>query len=128
MHPLGKAIDTDKTVKAYAAITRPSDHILPGMYINAWIETDADQVATVPTEAIIRFNDKEYIFIYDRNKEENGKPFTEFRMLEVTRGITSGDYTGIILPGGFNPKNARLVIKGAYSLMAAMKNAGEMSC
>jgi membrane fusion protein, heavy metal efflux system len=125
---VGKAIGTDKSVRAYASISGPSGRILPGMYVNAWVENMEDKVLTVPTEAIIQFNEKNYIFIYERDKEEKGIPFTEFRIVEVTRGITMGDFTGIVLPGEFSTKNARLVVKGAYSLMAAKKNAGEMSC
>jgi cobalt-zinc-cadmium efflux system membrane fusion protein len=34
----------------------------------------------------------------------------------------------VILPEGFNIQTAKVVIKGAYNLLSAKKNAGEMSC
>jgi len=66
--------------------------------------------------------------IYEREKEENGIPFTEFKMIEVKKGITDGDFTGIQLPEGLDITNIRVVIRGSYTLMAAKMNAGEMSC
>lgn len=124
----GKSISADRTVKVYAAISKPSDKILPGMFVNAMIETDSNPVAALPDESIVRFDDKEYIFVFVREKQENGKPFTEFKMVEVKKGISDNGFTEIILPEGFDLKNTRVVIKGAYNLMAAKKNAGEMAC
>ncbi|MBL7112765.1 MAG: hypothetical protein ISS19_12590 [Bacteroidales bacterium] len=69
-----------------------------------------------------------YIFVFEKNKEENGRPFTEYRMVEVYKGVTDGGYTEVILPEDFDSKAALVVIKGAYNLLSAMKNAGEMSC
>lgn len=36
--------------------------------------------------------------------------------------------TEVKLPEGFDIKTNKIVIKGAYSLLSAKKNAGEMSC
>jgi cobalt-zinc-cadmium efflux system membrane fusion protein len=98
------------------------------MYVNAWIETSSEPVVTIPTEAITRFDDHDYIFVLEKEKEENGVPFTEFKMIEITRGITENQFTSIILPEGLDLTKARVVIKGSYTLLAAKKNAGEMSC
>jgi cobalt-zinc-cadmium efflux system membrane fusion protein len=49
-------------------------------------------------------------------------------MIEVHKGVTDGGYSEITFPEGFDIKTARIVIKGAYSLLSAKKNAGEMSC
>ncbi len=38
------------------------------------------------------------------------------------------DYTEIILPDNFDLRKAKVVIKGAYNLLSAKKNAGEMAC
>lgn len=125
---VSKAVGPDKTVKAFASVTGPSNNILPGMYVNAWIETSSEPLVTIPTEAITRFDDHDYIFIFEREKEEHGVPFTEFKMIEITRGVTDSQFTSIILPEGLDLTKARVVIKGSYALLAAKKNAGEMSC
>ena len=92
------------------------------------LKHQVNQVTALPSEAIVSFDDKDYIFIFDKNKEEDGKPFTEYRMIEVQKGVTDGGFTEIILPEGFDIKTAKVVIKGAYNLLSAKKNAGEMSC
>jgi len=125
---VGRSIDADKTVKVYASIGENSGSILPGMYVNSWIETSSNPLAALPTEAIIQFDEKEYIFIFEKDKEENGKPFTEFKMVEVKKGLSDGGYTEVILPKELDLAIIKVVVKGAYNLMAAKKNAGEMSC
>jgi cobalt-zinc-cadmium efflux system membrane fusion protein len=77
---------------------------------------------------VVNFDDKDFIFVFDKNKEEGGKPFTEYRMIEVKKGVTEGGYTEIIVPEGFNISTAKVVTKGAYVLLSAKKNAGEMAC
>jgi membrane fusion protein, heavy metal efflux system len=124
----GKSITEDKTLKVFATVTSPSENILPGMYVNAYIQESGHLAATLPSEAVVTFNDKDYIFVFDKNKEEAGKPFTEYRFVEVTKGITASGYTEINLPAGFDITSAKVVIKGAYDLLSAKKNAGEMAC
>ena len=128
IYQTGKSINTDRTYKVYAIVTGVCKNVIPGMYVNAIIESSSNKVAALPSEAIVSFDDKDYIFIFDKNKEEGGKPFTEYRMVEVHKGVTDGGYTEIILPEGFNIQTARVVLKGAYNLLSAKKNAGEMSC
>jgi len=76
----------------------------------------------------VSFDDKDYIFVFGKNKEENGKQFTEYRMVEIHKGVTDGGFTEIVLPEGFDLKATKVVIRGAYNLLSAKKNAGEMSC
>jgi cobalt-zinc-cadmium efflux system membrane fusion protein len=49
-------------------------------------------------------------------------------MIEVKKGVSDGDYIEITLPDGINQKSLKVVVKGAYNLLSAKKNAGEMSC
>lgn len=124
----GRAINADKTYKVYANVTGICKNVLPGMYVNAIIETSGNQVAALPSDAVVSFDDKDFIFIFDKNKEEAGQPFTEYRIIEVHKGVTDGGFTEVILPEGFNITNAKVVVKGAYNLLSAKKNAGEMAC
>jgi len=124
----GKSINDDKTLKVFASVTSSCENIFPGMYVNALIEESKKEAATLPSEAIVSFDDKDYIFIFDRSKEEFGQPFTEYKIIEVKKGISFDGYTEIGLPEGFDIKTARVVVKGAYNLLSAKKNAGEMAC
>ena len=124
----GQSVSSEKTYKVYASVLGVCKNVLPGMYVNAIIETSGDLVTALPSESVVSFDDKDYIFVFDKNKEEGGKPFTEYKIVEVTKGVSDGGYTEIILPEGFDIVNARVVLKGAYTLLSAKKNAGEMAC
>jgi membrane fusion protein, heavy metal efflux system len=128
IYQTGRSVNADKTYKVYALVNGKCKNVLPGMYVNAIIDASTDSVNSLPAEAIVSFEDKDYIFVFEKNKVENGKPFTEFRMIEVKKGVTDGGYTEVILPEGFDIKAARVVIKGAYHLLSAKKNSGEMAC
>jgi cobalt-zinc-cadmium efflux system membrane fusion protein len=128
IYQTGKSIGNDKTYKVYANVLSTCKSILPGMYVNAVIETSGNQATSLPSEAIVSFEDKDYIFVFEKNKMEDGKPFTEYRMIQVKKGLSDNGYTEITLPDGFDYKNARVITKGAYNLLSAKKNAGEMAC
>ena len=49
-------------------------------------------------------------------------------MIEVIKGISASGFTEVKLPQGFNTGDAKVVVKGAYNLLSAKKNAGEMAC
>ena len=61
------------------------------MYVNAFIEESDNKVTALPSDAIVSFDDKDYIFAFEKKKEEVGKPFTEYRMIEVKKGFQHPD-------------------------------------
>ncbi len=128
IYQTGRSVGSDKTYKVYATVSGTCRNLLPGMYVNAIIEATTSQVTALPSEAIVSFDDKDYIFIFEKNKEESGRQFTEYKMVEVSKGVTDVGFTEVRLPAGFDMKTAKVVIKGAYNLLSAKKNAGEMSC
>lgn len=128
IYQTGKSINADNTYKLYARVSGYCKNMLPGMYANAIIDATDNKVAALPSDAIVSFDDKFYIFVFELNKEEGGKPFTEYRIVEVKEGVKDGGFTEVILPEGFDITNAKVVVKGAYNLLSAKKNAGEMSC
>lgn len=128
VYQTGKSINNDKTYKVYANVVGHCKNMLPGMYVNAHIQAKSGQATSVPSASIVSFDDKDYIFVFDKNKVESGKPFTEYRMIQIQKGVSDDGFTEIVLPEGFNFKEAKVVIKGAYNLLSAKKNAGEMSC
>jgi cobalt-zinc-cadmium efflux system membrane fusion protein len=124
----GKSVTSDKTLPVYAAVTGLCKNVLPGMYVSANIEESGNTATTLPSEAIVSFDDRDYIFVFEKEKDEDGKPFVEYRMVEVKKGASSSGFTEIILPRGFDINTAKIVVKGAYNLLSAKKNAGEMAC
>lgn len=128
VYQTGKSVDADKTYKVYAKVTKGCSNLMPGMYVNALIRTSGSDVTALPSGAVVSFDDKDYIFTFVRNKLEKGLEFTEYRMLQVQKGMSEDGYTEVRLPGDFDAKNTRVVIRGAYNLLSAKKNAGEMAC
>ncbi len=128
IYQTGKSINADKTYKVYASVQGTCKNVLPGMYVNAIIESSSNKVTALPSDAIVSFDDKDYIFVFEKNKEEAGQPFTEYRIIEVQKGVSDSGFTEIKLPEGFDISTAKVVIKGAYNLLSAKKNAGEMAC
>ena len=124
----GQSISMDRTYKVYASVTGSCKNVLPGMYVNAIIETSGNLVTALPSEAVVSFDDKDYIFIFEKNKQEGGKTFTEYKMIKVKKGVTDGGFTEIIIPESVHISQASIVISGAYVLLSAMKNGGEMAC
>jgi len=128
IYQTGRSVNAERTYKVYASVAGGCKNVLPGMYVNAIIEASNTQAPSINSDAIVSFDDKFYIFTEVRNKVENGRQFTEYRMIEVQKGVTDNGFTEIRLPDGFDIKTSKVVIKGAYNLLSAMKNAGEMSC
>ena len=124
----GKSVGADKTFRVYATVSSNCKNLLPGMYVNALISESDLKVTALPSDAVVSFDDKDYVFAFEKDKEELGKSFTEYRMIEVKRGVSGSGYTEVKLPEGFNASTVRFVTKGAYSLLSAKKNAGEMAC
>ena len=82
------------------------------MYMNADIELKSQQSNALPSDAIISFENKSYIFIDKGNKQ--------YDMTEVQTANTENGFTEITSTADLANKN--IVVKGAYSLLMKMKN------
>ena len=117
----GKSVGSDRSFKVYATVTSSCKNVLPGMYVNAYIEESDRKVTALPSESVVSFDDKDYIFTFERDKVEAGQPFTEYRIIQVVKGTSASGYTEVSLPEGFDIHKALIVIKGAYNLLSAKK-------
>ncbi len=89
--------------------------LLPGMFMNAEIETFLHDTPAVPDEAVVRFGEKRYVFITKRNNE--------FEMVPIQPGDSENGFTAVLNANSL--ENKKIVIKGAYNLLMALKNEGE---
>jgi membrane fusion protein, heavy metal efflux system len=128
LYQTAKVLDNDKTSMAYARIDNNTKVLISGMYVNARIETDSREVVSVPQQAVVQFNDKFYIFLFKGKRNENGKEVTDFQAVEVTKGTVEGGFAEITLPASLLPEQLQVVVKGAYAILSAWKNSGEMAC
>jgi cobalt-zinc-cadmium efflux system membrane fusion protein len=86
--------------------------LLPGMYMNAEIEVESTDALTLPKEAVVNFEGKEYIFVVI-NKNQ-------FQMTEVKIGNSENGFIEVLDNEQLN-KNS-IVTKGAYTLLMKLKN------
>ena len=118
-----KSIDNDKSYKVFARIVSRCGNVLPGMYVNAEVMLDDRQSPALPEDAVVNYGGKEYVFICQGTKMESGTRLTDYRMVEVNKGLSNQGYTQVTFPG--KTPTQKIVIKGAYNLLSALKNAGE---
>jgi cobalt-zinc-cadmium efflux system membrane fusion protein len=128
VYQTSKAIDEDKTYKVFAAIESRCENVLPGMYVNARLQSRAHEVWAVPDDAVVSFEGKDYLFVFDRRAKEGGTMMSSYRLVQVTRGASDDGFTAVTFPKDFDVRHERIVFEGSYSLLSTMKNEGEMSC
>lgn len=87
--------------------------LVPGMYMNAELHLDKGTIDALPDEALVSFENKDYVFIDKGNNT--------FKMTEVNKGNTDQGYTAI--DSALDGK--KIVVKGAYSLLMKLKNTME---
>ncbi|TXK25016.1 efflux RND transporter periplasmic adaptor subunit [Pontibacter qinzhouensis] len=108
---LGKAFEGDsRMVNVHAEILQNEQtKILPGMYVNAQILAGKHELMAVPEEAVVRYKNKNYIFVQDAP--------TSFRMVAVETGVTEAGYSEIksVAEAGADKK---VVLEGAFYLLA----------
>jgi len=94
------------------------------MYVKAFIELNNNTVPALPQEAVVQSEGKDYIFVFKGERAEAGEKMRDFEMVEVRKGVTGSNYTEIIEPAGMQNL---IAVKGAYSLLARIKNTEEES-
>jgi cobalt-zinc-cadmium efflux system membrane fusion protein len=112
---IGREIKADRTVNIHCHIDSEDPNLIPGTYLKAYIETGENKVNALPSDAIVKYQGKQYIFV--KADEEY-----HYKMVEVETGNSDNGYTEVILPKDFNIEIAEIVTKGAYDVLAKMKN------
>lgn len=89
--------------------------LVPGMYMNAEIETSTSFSNAVPEESIVNFEGKDFVFVEEKKQT--------YRLTPVTLGETENGFVQIINADDF--KNKKIVIKNAYTLLMKLKNTAD---
>lgn len=111
---IGKDFSEDRSTEMHCHFINYDKELLPGMYMNAEVELKSQMSAVLPTEAVLSYETKNYVFIAKANKQ--------FEMKEVTIGNSENGFTEIISE---DLKQSTIVTKGAYSILMKMKNVEE---
>jgi len=126
-----------KTVAVHAKID-PADAkgLIPGMYVSANINITNTTVPALPKDAVVRNADKYFVFVQEENhpeekhehkegeKEETHEKEIHFKAIEVVPGTTDLGFTEVKFVDKIDSQ-AKIVTKGAFYLLSAMKGGGE---
>lgn len=111
---IGKDFSENRSTEIHCHFTNYDKTLLPGMYMNAEIEIKSQQSNVLPSDAIVSYENKNYVFIAKANKQ--------FEMKNVATGNVENGFTEILSE---DLKDKRIVTKGAYSLLMKLKNVEE---
>lgn len=113
---VNKSFDnTTNAVEVYAKIVNSTGKLIPGNYVNAVIELSNKNANVLPTDAVVSFEGKDYVFVQESA--------TSYSMEEVQLGIASKTYVELLNYEKFT--NKKLVTKNAYTLLMTLKNKEE---
>ncbi|KRD10646.1 RND transporter [Flavobacterium sp. Root901] len=124
-----------KTVAVHAKID-PADakDLISGMYVSANINIVNATVPALPKDAVVRNADKYFVFAQEEEhanenskekiKEKSTEKEIHFKAIEVIPGTTDLGFTEVKFVDKISP-DEKIVIKGAFYLLSAMKGGGE---
>ncbi|MFN4247996.1 MAG: efflux RND transporter periplasmic adaptor subunit [Flavipsychrobacter sp.] len=114
---IGKDVSNERAVQVHCHFEAYDKTLVPGMYMNAELELQKENVLAVPEDAVVRYNNKQYIFVASGSKT--------YEMKEVVTGSTQNGFIAIADAKGIDLTNTNVVLKNAYTLLMKLKNAGE---
>lgn len=112
---IGREISDNRSVEVHCHFQRESAHLLPGTYMNAEIMVRNKAATVVPEEAVVQFNNKNYVFVPTDS--------LQFSMREVQAGISENGFT--VISGAAITPETKVVVKGSYTLLMMLKNKQE---
>ncbi|HTN47223.1 MAG TPA: efflux RND transporter periplasmic adaptor subunit [Flavipsychrobacter sp.] len=135
--------DASKSVPVHAEVQGDKSGLIEGMNVTAIISIGNRTAMAIPSEAIVTNGGKDYIFIQTSKKEEehehseegheahdeeghkeNGQgTMLSFERIQVVKGVSDLGFTEI-QPVTELPEDAKIIVKGAFFVLAKMTNAG----
>lgn len=108
-------LSVERTAEVHCHFQRYPPKLVLGTFMNADIDLDRKNTLTLPEDAIVSFENQEYIFL------PKGKG--QFAMTQVHAGTTENGFTEVNTRE--NLADEQVVVRGAYSLLMALKNKSE---
>ncbi|WP_333597591.1 efflux RND transporter periplasmic adaptor subunit [Chryseobacterium flavum] len=109
------SIEERGSATAIAKLSSVNSGFVKGMYVNAEVSISSRYMPGLPNEAVVSFENKNYVF------EDLGN--SDYKMIPVITGTSDDQFTEIIKADFL--KNKKIVQKGAYSLLMMLKNKAE---
>jgi cobalt-zinc-cadmium efflux system membrane fusion protein len=112
---IGQNLDADRSTEVHCHFDGGQGDLKPGMYMTAHIDLDEAKVKALPEDALVYFEGKQYVFV------ANGT--NTYRLVEVQLGRKERGFIEIVNSNEL--ASERVVVKGSYNLLMAMKNSAE---
>ena len=112
---VGHTVSNDRITEVHCHFLDYDKTLFPGMYMNAEIELKKNNAFVLPEEAIVRFENSQYVFV-EKNKNN-------FEMVPVSTASIENGFIEILDAEKLVSKN--IVTKGAYSILMKTKNKSE---
>jgi cobalt-zinc-cadmium efflux system membrane fusion protein len=109
------SIENGGSSDAIAKLSVSNPDFIKGMYINGEVSVNSRYTLGLPSESVVSFENKNYIFEDLGNKK--------YKMTPVNTGIYDYHFTEILKAEHLKEK--KIVQKGAYSLLMLLKNKAE---
>lgn len=103
-------LSENRSAEIHCHFEKYDKKLVPGMYMNAEIQLSNQNVQALPVDAVVNFENKDYIFVQTNSNT--------FQMIPVTIGETENAYIEI----KSDLKGKQIVVKGAYALLMQLKN------
>ncbi|AEA45823.1 efflux RND transporter periplasmic adaptor subunit [Fluviicola taffensis] len=103
-------IDANRSIQVHAKMNQKTTDLQPGTFVNAEIELNDTPVLCIPSDALVKWENKEYLFV----EEQIGV----YRMIPVETGISNEGFTEI----KSKLHHPKIVLKNAYTLLMKLKN------
>jgi membrane fusion protein, heavy metal efflux system len=115
---IGRTLNEQRAAMVHCHFVKEDHSLTPGMFLNADIETMETNALSVPNEAVLRFENRFFVFI--------ARDATHFELVEIQQGVSDKTYTQIAaLDENMDLSNQNIVVKNAYALLGKMKNSEE---
>lgn len=112
---ISRDLSAERTAEVHCHFDRADKNLAPGMYMNAEIEIKSNNTLAISEEAIVNFEGLDYVFIQKTDKQ--------FEMFPIETGTNENGFIEVLNKDKFSGKE--IVIKGAYTLLMALKNKSE---
>jgi membrane fusion protein, heavy metal efflux system len=109
-------VDNNRSGIVHCHFHRMPKHLLPGMFLNATVETGTTEAATVPEEALVRYGNQQYVLLVTG-------PNT-YTLTAVETGIRDNGRTQVS-SSATDLTGKQVIIKNAYAVLGKMKNTKE---
>lgn len=111
---VSKKLDENRSAIVHCHFAKGENELLPGMFLTAELELNADSSWCLPEEAIVRSGDAEFVFV---EKSKNN-----FERIPVQTGPSENGWTRILTTG---LEGKTVITKNAYAALMKMENKSE---